>query len=336
MVAMSSSTPSSQADKLTGSDEIGTEVGGVYPAGCHEHDSWPFLINRKDKKQRSPDHPEYNPRTLHVPQAVLDQQTPAMKQWFEFKQENMDTVLFFKVGKFYELFHMDADVGVKEIDLIYMKGYKGHSGFPEISYGKYSHQLVSKGFRVARIEQTETPEMLKERNARKSGKADKVVAREICAVLTKGTRTYCHFDEEFDDTYGSDSNSSLLFSIKEFTNEEKITEYGICVVDSIIGKVTMAQFQDDSQRSRLRTMISRFIPSEVLLETGKFSPETTGVLRLLAPKCLVTLLLTDEFPSDPNGVVDSLYKGQYFPSDSKSGVSGPGRWPQVLQALVAG
>jgi DNA mismatch repair protein MSH6 len=46
----------------------------------------------------------------------------------------MDTVLFFKVGKFYELFHMDADVGFSELDLIYMKGSKAHSGFPEVRY----------------------------------------------------------------------------------------------------------------------------------------------------------------------------------------------------------
>lgn len=50
-----------------------------------------------------------------------------------------------QVGKFYELFHMDADVGVKELDLIYMKGVKAHSGFPEVAYGKYSSILVSKG-----------------------------------------------------------------------------------------------------------------------------------------------------------------------------------------------
>ena len=38
----------------------------------------------------------------------------------------------FQVGKFYELFHMDADVGMSELDLIYMKGTKAHSGFPEV------------------------------------------------------------------------------------------------------------------------------------------------------------------------------------------------------------
>lgn len=52
---------------------------------------------------------------------------------WQFKCENMDTVLFFKVGKFYELFHMDADIGMEELDLIYMKGAKAHSGFPEVN-----------------------------------------------------------------------------------------------------------------------------------------------------------------------------------------------------------
>ena len=135
----------------------------------------------------------------------------------------MDTILFFKVGKFYELFHMDADVGMSELDLIYMKGMttptatllhslthslthlltyslahslthlfthslgeKAHSGFPEISYGKFAAQLVAKGYRVARVEQTETPEMLKERNDSKGkGTKDKVVKREMCSIMSK-------------------------------------------------------------------------------------------------------------------------------------------------------
>ena len=93
----------------------------------------------------------------------------------------MDTVLFFKVGKFYELFHMDADVGMRELDLIYMKGEKAHSGFPEISYGKMAATLCNKGYRVARVEQTETPEMLAARNKATKGAKAKVVAREMCS-----------------------------------------------------------------------------------------------------------------------------------------------------------
>jgi DNA mismatch repair protein MSH6 len=43
---------------------------------------------------------------------------------------------------------MDADIGMSEIDLIYMKGSKAHSGFPEVSYGKYASQLVAKGYEI--------------------------------------------------------------------------------------------------------------------------------------------------------------------------------------------
>jgi DNA mismatch repair protein MSH6 len=50
-----------------------------------------------------------------------------------------------KVGKFYELFHMDADIGMKELGFVYMKGDKAHSGFPEISYGKMAAALVARG-----------------------------------------------------------------------------------------------------------------------------------------------------------------------------------------------
>ena len=52
---------------------------------------------------------------------------------------------------------MDADVGVRHLGLVYMKGFVAHSGFPETAYGKYSEMLVNAGFRVARVEQTETP-----------------------------------------------------------------------------------------------------------------------------------------------------------------------------------
>ena len=68
---------------------------------------------------------------------------------------------------------MDTDIAVKELDLIYMKGEKAHCGFPEIAYSKFASQLVDRGYRVARVEQTETPDMLKERNS-KSAKGHKV------------------------------------------------------------------------------------------------------------------------------------------------------------------
>jgi DNA mismatch repair ATPase MutS len=45
----------------------------------------------------------------------------AMRQWWELKSNRFDCVLFFKVGKFYELYHMDAVIGVSELSLTYMR-----------------------------------------------------------------------------------------------------------------------------------------------------------------------------------------------------------------------
>ena len=54
---------------------------------------------------------------------------------------------FIKVGKFYELYHMDAVIGVQELGLAFMRGDFAHSGFPEIAFGRYSESLVQKGYK---------------------------------------------------------------------------------------------------------------------------------------------------------------------------------------------
>ena len=289
-----------------------------------------------------------------------------MKQWFEFKCNNFDTVLFFKVGKFYELFHMDADIGFKELDLIFMKGTKGHSGFPEVSYGKYASMLVAKGYRVARVEQTETPEMMKERNKTASkGNTAKVVSREVCSIMTIGTRTFCHLDDVSLMAAGSTDSmngpKSLLLCIKERLIEPKsmevegeqvdintsaVVEYGICYVDSVLGAVTLSQFQDDEQRSRLRTMLSSMPPTEVLLEeatnddNNKFGLETIGAVRLANPQAVIEYLATSsEFPADTSDVLMNLKSGQYFTPLSSGDIHSDDEvsvWPTVLKLVVRG
>jgi len=94
------------------------------------------------------------------------------------------------MGKFYEAFHMDADIIVRECDTVYMRGSEAHAGFPEISYAWHSERLVAAGYRVARVEQTETPEELKERNAKRPDgvPAYSVVERKLCGIKSKGTR----------------------------------------------------------------------------------------------------------------------------------------------------
>jgi DNA mismatch repair protein MSH6 len=136
---------------------------------------------------------------------------------WQFKSHYYDTVLFFKVGKFYEMFHMDAVVGVEHLKLAYMRGNYAHCGFPESAYGNFAEQLVRKGFKVARIEQTETPSQLADRNTQMRTN-DKVVKREICRITSQATQTYSAFeaaainDQEVN-TGPSDSN--FLMSICE-------------------------------------------------------------------------------------------------------------------------
>lgn len=59
-----------------------------------------------------------------------------------------------------------------------------HSGFPEVAYEKMASQLVERGYKVARVEQTENPAMMEERckRERTTDKFSKVMKREICQV----------------------------------------------------------------------------------------------------------------------------------------------------------
>ena len=123
-VATTARTPSSVLSKqgtTNGGDKIpmyikedknGKKVVNV--KGSHLHNHLKFLLNPRDSQGRTKDHPDYDPRTLKIDYRELEKHdkklTDAKKQWWELKSQYFDTVLLFKVGKFYEMFHMDADV----------------------------------------------------------------------------------------------------------------------------------------------------------------------------------------------------------------------------------
>ncbi|GFS42056.1 DNA mismatch repair protein Msh6 [Nephila pilipes] len=222
------------------------------------------------------DEPGFDPGSVSVPSEFYKDLTPAMAQWWRIKEDNFDTILFFKVGKFYELFHMDAVIGVKELGLVYMKGEYAHCGFPEIAFGRYSECLIEKGYRIARIEQTETPKMMEERcrKDRNCTKYNRVVEREICQIISKGTKTYTYQDENIT------SGNSFLFVICEklIENDQSASEYGVCFIDTSIGKFTIGQFADDRHGSRLLTLIALYPPTEVLYERNSVTKKTLQIL----------------------------------------------------------
>lgn len=91
--------------------------------GKFKHLTYEFLQDDKimDINMRKRSDPNYDPRTVYVPPDFKKKLTPALRQWWELKATNFDVLFFFKVGKFYELYHQDAVIAVKELGLTFMK-----------------------------------------------------------------------------------------------------------------------------------------------------------------------------------------------------------------------
>jgi len=70
--------------------------------------SFSFLREKRDANGRKESDTGYDPSTLSVLLANGEKLTPAMQQYWDIKKNHHDVVIFFKMGKFYELFEEDA------------------------------------------------------------------------------------------------------------------------------------------------------------------------------------------------------------------------------------
>ncbi|KAI6178658.1 MutS domain III family protein [Aphelenchoides besseyi] len=287
--------------------------------------------NIKDAEGRRPDHPDYDPRTLYVPKDFLKSESAGHKQWWKFKSQHFDTILCFKVGKFYELYHMDAVIGCEELGLTYMKGNYAHSGFPEIAYSTFSKRLIQRGYKVARIEQTETPEEREERQKQGKGTTDKVVRRELCRITNKATQTYGILDSDDKDTVGAaEPNAQFLMSICERKNvEEGPTKYsyGVCFVDCSTGQFNLCEFVDNSNFSTLRTLLANNEPSRLLHERNGLSAETLTVLTSVIGHVPFEPLKTKKEFLSSEDTLELLMHDDYLGSK-------PSNWPKTLQEIL--
>lgn len=244
-------------------------------------------IDRRDANRRRPKDEKYDPRTLYLPETFVKSLTGGQRQWWEFKSKHMDKVLFFKMGKFYELFEMDAHVGAKELGLQYMKGEQPHCGFPEKNFTINVEKLARKGYRVLVVEQTETPEQLDLRR-KENGSKDKVVKREICAVVTKGTLTE-------GETLTTNPDASYLIAVTEScqisANEQGVHIFGICAIDVATSKIILGQFRDDADCSSLCCLLSELRPVEIIKPNKLLCPETEKALSRHTRNPLVTELV---------------------------------------------
>ena len=293
----------------------------------YKHNSHPFLQpdRIKDRDGRKKTDPDYCPRTLYVPDQFLKEQTPAQRQWWELKSQYYDVILFFKMGKFYELFHMDADVGVAELNLIYMRGEVAHAGFPEVAYGRYSGTLVEKGYKVARIEQTETPATMEERVKNMKSrptKFDKVVAREVCQLSTKGTRVNNYLDST-----NFEGEPRYLFALYE--NDQNQNSFGVAFVDTTIGVFHLGQFKDDKNLSRLRTLTAHYPPVELLYEKAGLSASTLSFINSSLSSVRKEGLKKGSEFWEPDKTLNALVEREYFTSAGEEF-----SWPEAMHGFL--
>jgi DNA mismatch repair protein MutS len=105
-----------------------------------------------------------------------------LRQYQELKQKHPGTLLFFRLGDFYELFFDDAVIGSRELQITLTARHKERGdpvpmcGVPHHSAASYIARLVRRGFRVAICEQTE-----------EASKTKKLVRREVVRIVTPGT-----------------------------------------------------------------------------------------------------------------------------------------------------
>ena len=108
--------------------------------------------------------------------------TPMMEQYLQIKQNHRDTILFFRLGDFYEMFLDDAVLASKELEITLTgreAGEKGRvpmCGVPYHAADNYITRLIKKGYKVAICEQVEDP-----------AAAKGIVRREVVRIVTPGT-----------------------------------------------------------------------------------------------------------------------------------------------------
>lgn len=184
----------------------------------------------RDKCQKRPGDKLYDETTLWIPSEVWKTFTPAMKQYWEIKQDNYEKILFFKLGKFYEIFYNDAIICQRILDLNWMGGAKKlHVGFPEKALDKYLSILVKHGYKVAVVEQTETPKMMEKRIKNTKGHADKCVERKVTEIVTKGTFT----DRRDEESSGYEPKYILTY--RKFQKTIGVTFFDVTTLKIFIG-----------------------------------------------------------------------------------------------------
>ncbi len=199
--------------------------------------------------------------------------TPAMKQYLSIKEKHRDSLIFFRMGDFYEMFFDDAKLAARLLGITLTSREKDKDngipmcGVPHHSANGYIARLVKEGCKVAICEQVEDPK-----------KAKGIVKREVTRVVTPGIA----LDEELLDSKSNNFIAAVSFGSKSL---------GMAYMDVTTGEFRVTEFHDSRQ---FEEELLRTEPSEMILMD---SVSDKSVLKNLQ-RCKMTYLPEYDFDYD--------------------------------------
>jgi DNA mismatch repair protein MutS len=234
----------------------------------------------------------------------LTKLTPMMRQFKTIKEEHPDTILFFRVGDFYEMFFEDAVIAAKELEITLTSrdGKKENAvplaGFPHHAAQNYIMKLLDRGYKVAICEQVEDVQ-----------EGTGLMKREVTRIITPGTKIEENLLEE--------NRNNYLASIYSVNNK-----YGLTFVDISTGELETHLYNNGSLEN-IFDELYRLQPSEVIInetneeEEARFlkilkKRQSTFLLNKLPPfdnNEQPLFLLQEQFPANllhNSGVMDCL------------------------------
>lgn len=282
---------------------------------------FPFLVNILDANKNPPDHPDYDPRTLYIPQSAWTKFTPFEKQFWEIKCKYFDTVVFFKKGKFFELYEDDALIGHQQFDLkltdrVNMK----MAGFPESSFEFWASKFIAKGYKIAKVDQVENllSKTMRERDSGGS-KEDKIIKRELTCVLTAGTLV--------EPGLLPNDQSTYCLSIKEEMPSNGLKpKYGIAFVDTATAEFQLSYLEDDQSLTKLETLIMQIKPRELVYEKSKLSSEALKLIKDSSEALIINGLISEKEFWDCQSTLAEIKDKQCLGEEDT--------WPLALKKLV--
>ena len=183
----------------------------------------------------------------------IDKFSPMMQNYLKTKEEYKDCILFYRLGDFYEMFFDDAITASRELELTLTGKDCGQEerapmcGIPYHAAETYVARLISKGYKVAICEQLEDPKTAKG-----------IVKRDVIRVVTPGTVIESNLLEEKKNNYIMAIYKNGIY-------------FGMSVCDLSTGDFRMTQIRDTNNFAMLMDEISRYSPSEIVVNELMFN-----------------------------------------------------------------